>query len=208
MAAADPGEVFLHDIAALPIFRPESTENDDVPDVEDFDDDASQFTTASINSVSEGDISDHRGALAGAEQNEEVSCKDDENSTNSQNLRPCNASAALSRESVPGIPELPPLPQISRETTPSATTATSTSIPKGRSIAHHDMARKGTMYVSFDIETEGHAHGFGERGAYIAGVGIGVAAVVGGVGYCHRCSDRRIGRGGVWSAGLRGLWSR
>ena len=86
MAAADPGEVFLHHIAVLLIFRPESTENDDVPDVEDFDDDASQFTTASINSVPEGDISDHRGALAGAEQNEEVSCKDDENSTNSQNL--------------------------------------------------------------------------------------------------------------------------
>ena len=153
MAAADPGEVFLHDIAALPIFRPESTENDDVPDVEDFDDDASQFTTASINSVSEGDISDHCGALAGAEQNDKDSCKDDENSVNSQNLQPCNASAALSRESVPGIPELPPLPQILRKTTPSATTATSTSIPKGRSIAHHDMARKGTMFVSFDIET-------------------------------------------------------
>ena len=56
MAAADPGEVFIHDIAALPIFQPESTKNDDVPDAEDFDDDASQFTTASINSVSEGNI--------------------------------------------------------------------------------------------------------------------------------------------------------
>ena len=152
MAAADPGDVFLHDIAALPIFRPKSTENDDVPDVEDFDDDASQFTTASINSMPEGDISDHRGALAGAEQNEKGSSKDDENSVNSQNLRPCNASAALSRESIPGIPELPPLPQILRETTPSTTTATSTSIPKGRSIAHHNMAREGTVYVSFDIE--------------------------------------------------------
>ena len=147
MAAADPGEVVLHDIAALPIFQPESTENDDVPDVEDFDDDASQFTTASINSVPEGDISDHRGTHAGAEQNDEDSCKDDENSVNSQNLRPCNASAALSRESVPGIPELPPLPHILRETTPSATTASSASVPKGGSIARHDMARKGTVYV-------------------------------------------------------------
>ena len=44
MAAADPGEVFLYDIDALPIFRPESTKNDDVRDVEDFDDDASQLT--------------------------------------------------------------------------------------------------------------------------------------------------------------------
>ena len=125
MAAADPGDVFLHDISAVPIFRPESTENDDVPDVEDFDDDASQFTTASINSAPEGDISNHRGALAGAEQNEKGSSKDDENSVNSQNLRPCNASAALSRESVPGIPEVPLPPQILRGTTPSATTASS-----------------------------------------------------------------------------------
>ena len=49
----------MHDIAALPIFQQESTKNDDVPDIEDFDDDASQFTTASINSVSEGNICDH-----------------------------------------------------------------------------------------------------------------------------------------------------
>ena len=28
-------------------------------------------------------------------------------------------------------------------------------IPKGRSIAHHNMARKGTVYVFFDIETGG-----------------------------------------------------
>ena len=72
MAAADPVEVFLHNIAALPIFRPESTENDDVPDTEDFDNDASQFTTASIISAPEGDISEDRGALAGAEQKENV----------------------------------------------------------------------------------------------------------------------------------------
>ena len=78
MAAADPGEVFIQDIAALLIFQPESTENDDVPDAEDFDDDASQFTTASINSVSESDICDHRGTHAGAEQNGKGSKEDDE----------------------------------------------------------------------------------------------------------------------------------
>ena len=147
MAAADPGDVFLHDIAALPIFRPESTENDDVPDVEDFDDDASQFTTASINSAPEGDISNHRGALAGAEQNEEVSCKDDENSVNSQNLRPCNASAALSRESVPGIPELPPLPKNFEGNHPIGNNCIISLRSEGGSIARHDMARNGTVYV-------------------------------------------------------------
>ena len=138
--------------------------------MEDFDDDASQFTTASINSLPEGDISNHRGALAGAEQNDEDSDKHDENSVNSQNLRPCNASAALFRESVPGIPELPPLPPILRETNPSATTATTTSIPKGRSIAHHDMARKGTAYVSFDIETGGEYCGILQLSAEVVRV--------------------------------------
>jgi len=126
MAAVDQGEVFLHDIAVLPIFRPESTENDDVADVEEFDNDASQFTAASINSAPDGDISEHRGALAGAELNEKGSSKDDENSPNSQNLQPSHASTALSRESIPGIPEVPPPPQISREITSSATTTSST----------------------------------------------------------------------------------
>ena len=76
----------MHDIAALPIFRPESTENDDVPDMEDFDDDDSQFTTASINSAPKGDISEDRGALTGVEQNEKCPCKIDENRTTSQHL--------------------------------------------------------------------------------------------------------------------------
>ena len=127
MAAADPGEVFLYDIDALPIFQPESTENDDVADTEDFEDDASQFTTASINSAPEGYSSNHCGALAGAEQIEKIMREHDENCANSQILRPCTASSTLSRESVPGIPEVPPPCQISSEITPSTTTPSSTS---------------------------------------------------------------------------------
>ena len=127
MVAADPGEVFLYDIAALPIFRPESTENDDVADTEDFEDDASQFTTASINSAPEGYSSDHCGALAGAEQIEKIMREQDENCANSQILLPSNPTSTLSRESVPGIPEVPPQCQILSEITASTTTPPSTS---------------------------------------------------------------------------------
>ena len=63
--------------------------------MEDFDDDASQFTNASINSAPKGDISEDRGALAGAEQNEKGPKEDDEISLKSQDLRPSNASDNL-----------------------------------------------------------------------------------------------------------------
>ena len=158
MSAADPGEVFMHNIAALPICQPESTENDDVPDIEDFEDDAIQFATAGINGVLEGDISDHRGTQAGAEKKKKGQNKDDENSAKLQDLRPSKASDDLSTGDVGmstiSIPGVPP-PQITRATTSSAITASPTSIPKGRSIAHYDMARKGTVYVSFDSKTGG-----------------------------------------------------
>ena len=64
-------------------------------DMEDFDDDASQFTTASINSAPEGDIFEDRGVLAGAEQNEKGPKEDDEISLKSQGLQPSNASDDL-----------------------------------------------------------------------------------------------------------------
>ena len=65
--------------------------------MEDFDHEASQFTTAStsINSAPERDISEDRGALAGAEQNEKGPKEDDKISLKSQALRPSNASDDL-----------------------------------------------------------------------------------------------------------------
>ena len=150
MSATDLGKVFMHDIAALPIFQPESTENNDVPDTEDFQDDTSQFTTASINSVSEGNICDHRGIQAGAEQNEIVPNEDDEISAKSQDLCPSNASEDLITGDVDmakiSIPGEPSPHQITKATTSFSTNASTTSIPKGRSIAHHAMARKGTVF--------------------------------------------------------------
>ena len=45
MASADAGEVSLEDLVASGDPRAESSENCDIPAEEDFDDDASQFTT-------------------------------------------------------------------------------------------------------------------------------------------------------------------
>ena len=60
IAAVDPGEVFIKDLLLTPAEHHENTEKLDVHDTEDFDNDASQFTTASINSAPEGVISkDH-----------------------------------------------------------------------------------------------------------------------------------------------------
>ena len=197
MAAADPGEVFIHDIAALLIFQPESTENDDVPDAEDFDDDASQFTTASINSVLEGDICDHRGTHAGVEQNGKGPKEDDEISLKSQGLQPsddlCTREEDIAPTSIPGIPGMPPPFPIIRATTSSATTASSTSIPKGRSIAHHDMARKGTVYVSFDIETGGEYCGILQISAEMVRVELSPVAIKKGPSTARLCFNHLQG---------------
>jgi len=136
--ASDPGEVFMHDIAALPIFRPESTENDNVSNIKDFEDDDSQFNSASINSVLEGDISDHRGTQAGTEQNENVPNKDNESSAKSRDFRPSNASEDLPTGDVDmvtiSIPGEPPPHQITRATTSS--NKWGKSIPKGSALSH------------------------------------------------------------------------
>ena len=56
MSSEDAGEVFLDDLVASCDPRTESSENGDIPAEEDFDDDASQFTTCTVNSASVEDI--------------------------------------------------------------------------------------------------------------------------------------------------------
>ena len=55
IAAEDPDELFIADIMATTIERVENPQND-VPDVEDFENDASAFTTQTVDSLSVGDI--------------------------------------------------------------------------------------------------------------------------------------------------------
>ena len=48
MAAKDPGKLFIADIVAPTIDCVQNPQNDDVPDVENFDNDASAFTNETV----------------------------------------------------------------------------------------------------------------------------------------------------------------
>ena len=56
MVTKDPDKLFIANIAATTIERVKNPQNDDVPDVEDFDDDASAFTTQTVDSLLVGGI--------------------------------------------------------------------------------------------------------------------------------------------------------
>ena len=56
MVSPEPGEVFIESLLATPAEPLETTENDDVPDHEDFEDDRSNFTTESVDDPSLTDI--------------------------------------------------------------------------------------------------------------------------------------------------------
>ena len=110
MATEVPGELFIVDTVAPTIERPQNTENVDVPDAEDFDDDASVFTTQTVNSSSGGDIINDLTGRVGDETGVEVENKSSQNCVSSQNLRPQNATtpgttrSPLSTES--GLPTI------------------------------------------------------------------------------------------------------
>ena len=55
LASEDLYEVFITDIAVAMTEHSQNLQNDDVPDVEDFDDDASAFTTQTVDSLSVGE---------------------------------------------------------------------------------------------------------------------------------------------------------
>ena len=117
---------------------------------------------------------------AGAEQNKKGPNKDNEIIAKSQDLRPSTASEDLTTRDVGmatiSIPGEPPVHKITRSTTSLLTNASTTFIPKGRSIAHHDMARKGTVYISFDIETGGEYCGILQISAEIVRVELSPVA--------------------------------
>jgi len=86
MATEVPGELFIVEIVAPTIERPQNTENVDVPDAKDFDDDASVFTTQTVNSSSGGDIIDDLTGRVRDETGVEVKNESSQNCINSQNL--------------------------------------------------------------------------------------------------------------------------
>ena len=88
MASADPGEVFIDDIVAGRIEIDQNTENHDVPDNKDFDDDASCFTTGTVDSVNATNIYGNNGMGPGDEGDDNNTNQHSENDQNPQNLRP------------------------------------------------------------------------------------------------------------------------
>jgi len=140
MASADVGKAFLEDLVAPCDPRAESSENCDIPAEEDFDDDASQFTTCTVNSASAEEIC---GNVESRPGEEEGVAGLDANSTSS------TGEAAMAAISVPTIPSRP-------ETITQAPTASGPSIPKGRSMFHDTFEQNKVVFISFDIEPGGN----------------------------------------------------
>ena len=87
MAAVDPGEVFIEDLLLPLAEQQEITENLDVPDTDDFDDDASQFTTDTVEDITGEDVFGNVVPTQGDENKKEDPSNHDENRPNTQNLR-------------------------------------------------------------------------------------------------------------------------
>ena len=67
MATVDLGEIFIDNIVAGRIEIDQNTENHDIPDNEDFDDDASCLTTGTVDSINATDIYGNNGTGPGDE---------------------------------------------------------------------------------------------------------------------------------------------
>jgi hypothetical protein len=157
MSSEDAGEVFLDDLVASCDPRTESSENGDIPAEEDFDDDASQFMTCTINSASVEDIFGNvESQPAGEEEGMEGSYWDDENEQISDNLPSFDANSTSRTGDVSmapiSVPTFPPPP----ETFTQAPNASGPSIPKGGSMLHATFEQNKVVFISFDIETGGN----------------------------------------------------
>ena len=96
MASVDAGEFFLKDLVASCDPRAESSKNCDIPAGEDFDDDASQFTTCTVVSASVEDIYGNVKSRPGKEESVEGGYFDDEIELNSNSLRLLDANSTSS----------------------------------------------------------------------------------------------------------------
>jgi len=155
----DPGEVFIDDIVAGRIKIDQNTDNHDVPDNEDFDDDASCFTTGTVDSIHATDIYGNNGMGPGNEGDDNNTNQHSESDQNPQNLRPASPEIA-----VPGD-----LMQINNSSSSNyenqelihepASEDTASPIQKGRSLAHFDFEQNSVVFESFDTKTRGGSCG-------------------------------------------------
>jgi len=140
MASADPGEVFIDDIVAGRIEIDENTENHDVPDNEDFDDDASCFTTGTVDSVNATDIYGNIGTGPGDEGDDNNTNQHSENEQIPQNLRPASPEIAMPQDLMQNNNASSPNDENEQLDHPPASEDSDCTIPKGRSLAHFDYA--------------------------------------------------------------------
>jgi len=155
MMVADLGEIFIDNIVAGRIEVDQNSENQEVPDNEDFVNDASCFTTATVDSVTATNIYGNHDMGPGDEREANSTNQDSENGANSQNLRPPTA-----KMEVPGdlmqinISSSPNVPN-EKNNHQTASDDNDPSIPNGRSLAHFNFEQNNVVFVSFDIKTGG-----------------------------------------------------
>ena len=87
MSAVEPVDVFINNLVTLCGEPPENSENPNIPEAIDFDGDASQLMTCTIDSAKVKNISDNPGTRPGDEEHDESADKHDESSVSSQNLQ-------------------------------------------------------------------------------------------------------------------------
>jgi hypothetical protein len=167
MASADPGEVFIDDIVAGRIEIDENTENHDVPDNEDFDDDASCFTTGTVDSVNATDIYGNIGTGPGDEGGDNNTNQHSENEQIPQNLRPASPEIAMPRDLMQNNNASSPNDENQELIQQPASEDTASPIPKGRSLAHFDFEQNNVVCVSFDTKTRGEFCGILQLSAEI-----------------------------------------
>ena len=161
MSLDDHGEVFLRDLTTVAPAEPDLTENHAVPDGEDFDDDASQFTLDSINSA---DATDIYGNLETGPDNEEAATVEIEATENGAVVvapPPQNALDEINTDASIN------LVAAQEETTQTPDNISDPTIPKGRSTAYHEFKKDKVVFLSFDIETGGEYCGILQMSAEI-----------------------------------------
>jgi len=126
-----------------------------VLDAEGFDDDASNFTTMSVNDAVATDIFGNLETPPDDEDAAEPANQIDQSTPNFENDTEQIAQNPIPAE-VGGIAALPlQPPNIPPEPTPTSTAPMGPTIPKSRSLAHFKFKEKKVVFVSFDIETGG-----------------------------------------------------
>lgn len=167
-AGDDPGEQFLQDLIVEQSGDDDLAGNRDLGEEDFVDDDDDDFSTASHRSRPAKTIHDHSAArptyFSGSNGPNEDS-EDDHSASSppseirlqppSPNIEDGDVQMANNGPSNP--PNIPTNPN----------TAEDPSIPKGRSIAHHEINKNKLVFVSFDIETGGEYCGILQLSAEI-----------------------------------------